>query len=115
MENKITVRLYFEYGKQATGLSFWKRIWNNSFADEFLKRAKEKGIEQVICFNVTKGYLQSQAIQWGNAEILSQKHPQCIELIDFEYKIMSLLDEQKKLLDKQRIVFVKNEVVILTQ
>lgn len=113
MKNKTTIRLYFEYGKKAKGLSFWKRIWNNSFSAELLKRAKEKGIEQVICFNVTKGYLQNQPIQWGISEIPSSKHPQCIEMTDFESKITSFLNEQKQLLDKQEIILVKNEIEIL--
>lgn len=113
MKNKTTIRLYFEYGKKAKGLSFWKRIWNNSFSTELLKRAKEKDIEQVICFNVTKGYLQNQPIQWGITEIVSAKHPQCIEMTDFESKIISFLNEQKQLLDKQKIILVKNEIEIL--
>lgn len=112
MENKVTIRLYFEYGKKAKGLSFWKRIWNNSFITELLKRAKEKGIEQVICFSVSKGYLQNQPIQWGITEIISAKHPQCIEMTDFESKITSFLNEQNQLLDKQKIILVKNEIEI---
>ncbi len=63
MDKKVIIRLYFEYGKKAKRLSFCQRIWNNSFSTEPLKRAKEKGIEQIICFNVTKGYLQNQSIQ----------------------------------------------------
>lgn len=113
MNKKVTIRLYFEYGKKAKGLSFWKRIWNNSFSSELLKRAKTSGIEQVICFNVTKGYLQNQSIQWGITEIPSSKHPQCIEMTDIESKITSFLDEQKQLLDKQQIILVKNEIEIL--
>jgi len=113
MKNKTTIRLYFEYGKKAKGLSFWQRIWNNSFSTELLKRAKAKGIEQVICFNVTKGYLQNQPIQWGITEIVSAKHPQCIEMSDLESKIISFLNEQKQLLDKQKIILVKNEIEIL--
>lgn len=31
MNKKTTIRLYFEYGKEAKGLSFWQRIWNNNF------------------------------------------------------------------------------------
>ncbi len=113
MENKITIRLYYDYGKKAKGLSFWKRIWNNNFSSELLKRAKENGIEQVLCFNVTKGYLQHQSIQWGINEITPSKHPQCIEMTDFESKILTFLKEQKQLLEKQKIIIVKNETEIL--
>ncbi|GEM68016.1 hypothetical protein SMI01S_16220 [Sphingobacterium mizutaii NBRC 14946 = DSM 11724] len=113
MKYKTTIRLYFEYGKKVKGLSFWKRIWNNRFSAELLKSAKEKGIEQVIYFNVTKGYLQNQPIQWGITEIVSAKHPQCIEMTDFESKIISFLNEQKQLLGKQKIILVKNEIEIL--
>lgn len=112
MKNKVTIRLYFEYGKKADGISFWKSIWNNNFSTELLKRAKEKGVEQVICFNVTKGYLQNRSIQWGITEIISAKHPQCIEMTDFESKIISFLNEQKQLLDKQKIILVKSEIEI---
>lgn len=113
MKNKTTIRLYYEFGKKAKGLSFWKRIWNNDFSTELLKRAKEKRIEQIICFNVTKGYLLNQPIQWGITETVSAKHPQCIEMTDFESKITSFLNEQKQLLDKQKIILVKNEIEIL--
>lgn len=115
MKNRVTIRLYFEYGEKAKGLSFWKRIWNNNFSAELLKKAKEKGIEQVIYFNVTKGYFQNQAIQWGIGEIPSSKYPQCIEMTDCESKIVSFVKEQKTLLDKQQIILVKNEIIIINE
>lgn len=105
--------MYFEFGKKEKGLSFWKRIWKNSFSTELLKRAKEKDIEQVICFTVSSGYLQNRPIQWGMTEIVSAKHPQCIEMTDLESKIIAFVDEQKQLLGKQKVILVKNEIEIL--
>ncbi|AFK05554.1 hypothetical protein Emtol_0284 (plasmid) [Emticicia oligotrophica DSM 17448] len=53
MENKQTLRIYFEYGTKAKGLSFWSAFWDSRFSSKILQIAKELGIEQAICFNVS--------------------------------------------------------------
>jgi len=79
-----------------------------------LKTAKESEIKQVICFNVSAGYLSHHKnIQWGHAEVTPMKHPQCIELKDREDKITSFLNKCKEQLSDTEVIIVKNEIQII--
>jgi PII-like signaling protein len=112
MENKTTIRLYFESGTKIKGLSFWKNLWDNNFAPELIKRAKEAGLEQAICFNVTSGYLNNLKIQFNNTEVKSIKLPQCVEITDTNVKIEKFLLEEKVFLSDCTVLMVKSEMVL---
>ncbi|TDD99566.1 hypothetical protein [Flavobacterium cellulosilyticum] len=92
MKNKTAFRIYFESGTKIKGLSFWKNLWDNNFAPELIKRAKEAGLEQAIFFNVTSGYLKNQfdIIEVKNINLL-----QCVEITDAKDKIDLFLLENK--------------------
>ena len=45
--------------------SFWKKITSSDFSTELIKRAKALNLEQVLSFNVMKGYFNKGEIHWG--------------------------------------------------
>lgn len=112
MNNMITIRIYLENGAKAVGLTRWQRLWDNSLANQLMKLCKAEDIQQVICFNVTSGYLNWQKIEWGTSEVLSPKHPQCIEISDSSEKITSLLEQLKPILGTAHVY--KVEITELT-
>lgn len=112
METKTTIRFYYHFGIRPIEKSFWKRLTSNSFSTDFLKKAKRYGIEQVVCFHVTKGYLHGRKIEWGLGESTTPKHPQCIEITDCEEKIRQFMEDNRNMLNQQHILAVKNEVVV---
>lgn len=112
METKITVRIYFESGLKTTHISFWQKIWDNSFSTELIKRAKTANLEQAVCFNITKGYLNNQAIRW-NTEIRSPDYPQCMEITDTVVKINNFLKAQTGFLLECAALIVSNETIIV--
>lgn len=108
----ITIRLYFEYGKKINELSFLKKIFHQGFSHFIIKQAKQAGIKQAICFNVSAGYLSHhEGVQWGHSDCIPNKHPQCIELTDEEEKIMLFLKKHKKQLSDVDVVLVGREVI----
>ena len=112
MTDLITIRIYFEYGQKINNQSFWKKMYASDFSTELIKRAKAFDLEQVLHLNVSKGYLNSQKVNWGISEIRHSKHPHLIEIVDSEIKINQFLDEQKAFLKDTKVVMVKNEVLI---
>lgn len=111
MKNFITIRIYFEQGQKIENQSFWKRIYSSDFSSELMKRIKAFGLHQALHFNVNKGYLNEQKINWGVSEFYLYNHPHVIEIIDSESRIHQFLEEEKKLLAATTVLLVKNEVV----
>lgn len=107
-----TIRIYFEYGAKAGGLTRWQRAWNNRLANHLMKRCKEAGLQQVIFFNVEAGYLNGQAIQWGIGEIPSPRKPQCLEITDTAANIDAFLKTAKQLLENAWIIAVEKQEII---
>lgn len=112
IKNLITIRIYFENGQKIKNQSFWKKLYSSDFSTELMKRAKALGLKQVLHLNVSKGYFNSQEINWGVSEIRHFKHPHLIEIIDGEAKINQFLKEEQRLLQESSILMVKNEVLI---
>jgi PII-like signaling protein len=113
MKDFATLRIYFEHGKKIHGHSFWKKLHAPTFDREILKRAKAFDLYQVLNFNVSKGYLKGADIQWGHAENVHFRHPQVIEIIDTESRIMDFVTKQKTFLQEANLVLVKSEIAIL--
>ncbi|WP_372756185.1 DUF190 domain-containing protein [Labilibaculum sp.] len=113
MKDFVTLRIYFEHGQKAKGHSFWKKLHAPAFDREILKRAKAFDLYQVLNFNVSKGYLNGAAIQWGHAESLHFRHPQVMEIIDREEKIMAFVKQEESLLKETKLLLVKNEMLVL--
>lgn len=107
-----TIRIYFEYGTKAEGLSRWQRVWNNRLANRLMKMCKEAGLQQAIFFNVEVGYLNSQAIQWGISEIIPPRKPQCLEITDTAASIDAFLKTTGQLLKNARIIAVEKQEII---
>lgn len=104
-----TLRIYYNAECKAPGLTFWQKVWDSSYSTCLIKKAKEYDIAQVICFNIPKGYLDNQSIQWGMSEVKNVKHPQCVELVDSEEKIRMFLECEKELLSQAKTVLVSSE------
>jgi len=107
-----TIRIYFEYGTKAVGLSGWQKIWNNRLANQLMKLCKENDMRQAIFFNVRNGYLDRQAIQWGIGEIPSPKHPQCMEITDSKEKISHFVEQLQPLLSATKILAIEKQELI---
>ncbi|MFR3215927.1 MAG: hypothetical protein ACLTWE_10640 [Dysgonomonas mossii] len=111
MNSNITVRIYFEHGKKVKGLTFRQKLFHGGFSYYMLKETKQAEIKQVICFNISAGYLSTHKnIQWGHSEVTPIRHPQCIELTDSDEKIYGFLKEYEEQLKNTEILIVKNEV-----
>lgn len=112
MKQLTTIRIYFEYGQKANETSFWKKMTSSDFSTEIIKRAKALNLEQVLSFNVTKGYFNKGKIHWGVSEITNFRHPHVVEIIDTDEKISNFLQKEKELLEKSTVFMVKNEVLL---
>lgn len=112
MKQLTTIRIYFEYGQKVNDTSFWKKMTSSDFSTELIKRAKALDIEQVLSFNVTKGYFNKGKIHWGISETKNFRHPHVVEIIDTDENISKFLNQEKELLEKRSIFIVKNEVLL---
>lgn len=92
------VRIYFGYGQQAKGQSFWQRLWNNNLGQLLLKRAKEMNISQAAIFVAKAGYLHND-----NISLIVQKFHQTRTL--FALNLLIHLKFEKLLNTKQSITF----------
>lgn len=109
--NNITVRIYFEHGQKVKGLTFMQRLFHNGFSHYILKAAKEARINQAISFHVTAGYLAHHSkIQTEHPEVLSLKHPQCIELSGEKETINSFLDKYKEQFENSEISIIEDQI-----
>ena len=113
MKEIVTLRIYFEYGQKTKGHSFWKKLHSGGFDRELLKKAKAFDLHQVLNFTVSKGYFNHAEIQWGQSESMHFRHPQVIEILDTEIKIMDFIKKEEILLQETKLVMVKNEIVML--
>ncbi len=104
LHNINIVRIYFGYGQQAKGQSFWQRLWNNNLGQLLLKRAKEMNINQAAIFIAKAGYLHNDSISFNISEIPSNKNPVCLELIDTPKNLKNYLIKNKALLSEANIV-----------
>ncbi len=111
MKEFVTVRIYFEFGQKAKNLSIWQRL-NFDFATEIIKKAKNQDLDQVLSFNVSKGYFKKNKINWGRAEIKDFNHPQIIEIIDTKEKVNDFLYKEKSFFEGTKVLFVRNEVLL---
>ena len=112
MKQLTTIRIYFEYGQKVNDTSFWKKMTSSDFSTEIIKRAKALNLEQVLSFNVTKGYFNKGKIHWGISETTNFRHPHVVEIIDTDEQISNFLQKEKKLLEKSTVFMVKNEVLL---
>lgn len=114
MNNMVTIRIYFEYQAKAVGLTRWQELFNDSLAYQLIKICKAQNIQQVIFFNVTYGYMNQQAIQWGISDLPSPNHPQCIEVSDNSDKINSLLELLRPIIGEAQIYFIEKQELVST-
>ncbi|WP_373056679.1 DUF190 domain-containing protein [Zunongwangia sp. H14] len=111
MSDLVTIRIYFEYGEKMKNLSFWKRI-NFDLAAEIIKKAKAHNLDQVLNFNVSRGYFEKKKINWGYSEMKHSNHPHVVEITDTQEKLNAFLDKEQLLFEGVKILLVKNEVVL---
>ena len=111
MKTLVTLRIYFEYGQKIKGLSLKQKLFKADFATELIKRAKSFKIHQALHFNVSKGYLQSENINWEKTETKSLKHPHMVELTDTSEKIDAFIAAEKELLETTTVLLIKKSVV----
>ena len=110
-----TVKIYFRYGQQAKGQTFWQRLWNNNLGQLLLKKAKEMNIDQAAIFTAKGGYLQHDNISNNISEIPSTKNPVCLELVDTADKLQTYLADNKILLADTNVILVNNKGFQLAQ
>ncbi len=110
MLNDISiVKIYFRYGQQAKGQTFWQRLWNNNLGQLLLKKAKELNINQAAIFTAKSGYLQGDNISSNISEIPSNKNPVCLELVDNPDKLQTYLADNKTLLADTNVILLNNK------
>lgn len=109
------MRIYFGYGQQAKGQSFWQRLWNNNLGQLLLKRAKEMNINQAAIFVAKAGYLHNDSISFNSSEIPSNENPVCLELIDTPKKLKNYLIKNKALLSDTNIILFNESSFKLSQ
>lgn len=112
MKTLTTIRIYFEYGKKRKDVPFWKTLHQSDFATQILKKAKASNLKQVLHFNVSKGYLDSQNMNWGLNDIQHVNHPQIIEITDSLENINAFLELEKVLFEDTAIYIVQNEILL---
>lgn len=116
MNDMETIRIYFESKTKAVGLTRWQRLWNNRLSSQLIKMCKSLDMKQVICFDITAGYLNHQRIQWGISEVPTPQYPQCIEITDTPEKIAVFEEYAKAILQVAQIYHVeKQELVVITR
>jgi nucleotide-binding universal stress UspA family protein/PII-like signaling protein len=109
--NNITVRIYFEHGQKVKGLTLKQKLFHNGFSHYILKAAREAGVKQAISFHITAGYLAHHLrIQAEHPEVLSLKHPQCIELTGKKERINSFLDKYKEQFENTEISILEDRI-----
>ena len=112
MKTLTTIRIYFEYGKKRKDVPFWKTLHESDFATIVLKKAKASNLNQVLHFNVSKGYLDSKNMNWGLSDIQHFNHPQIIEITDSIENINTFLALEKAFFEGTSIYIVKNEILL---
>ena len=112
MKTLTTIRIYFEYGTKRKDVPFWKTLHESDFSTLILKKAKASNLNQVLQFNVSKGYFNSQKINWGLGDVQHVKHPQIIEITDSLENIENFLEQEKLLFKDTSVYIIKNEIVI---
>ena len=112
MKTLTTIRIYFEYGTKRKDVPFWKTLHESDFSTLILKKAKAFDLNQVLQFNVSKGYFNSQKINWGLGDVQHIKHPQIIEITDSLERIENFLEQEKLFLKGSSICIIKNEMVV---
>lgn len=105
---KCVIRIYFQSCQRAVGLNFWKRLWNNDLSYALIERAKGINIYQAIIYPVRIGYLCNNEISENTPEIMSIRHPICLELLDTVAKLEDYLLKNEKLLEETQIIFFSN-------
>lgn len=115
INNISIVKIYFRYGQQAKGQTFWHRIWNNNLGYLLLKKAQEKKISQAAIFTAKAGYLQGDNITINISEIPLNRTPVCLELIDTIDKLQSYLADNIFLLAETNVILINNESYQLVQ
>lgn len=109
MQGLTALRLYCYSGARVPKKTFWQKLTAPLLADYLAKHAKAFGIEQVVVYRVSMGFLKGDSLQYDHHEIPFYKLPQCIELIDEEDQLRSFLLEHINELRKVRIIFLQCE------
>ncbi|QDO93027.1 hypothetical protein FNB79_03235 [Formosa sediminum] len=112
MNSLTTIRIYFEYGKKQKHVPFWKTLHESDYATIILKKAKAANLNQVLHFNVSKGYFNSKKINWGLGDVQHFKHPQIIEITDTPEQINWFLESEKVFFEDTSIYIIKNEILL---
>ncbi len=115
INNISIVKIYFRYGQQAKGQTFWHRLWNNNLGYLLLKKAREMNISQAAIFTAKAGYLQEDNITVNISEIPLNKNPACLELIDTVDKLQTYLADNTFLLADTNVILINNEGYQLIQ
>ncbi|WP_159021970.1 DUF190 domain-containing protein [Formosa sp. L2A11] len=112
MKTTITIRIYFEYGKKRKDVPFWKTLHESDFGTVILKKAKASNLNQVLQFNVSRGYFDNKKINWGLGDVQHFKHPQIIEITDTPEQIELFLEQEKEFFKDTSIYIIKNEIIL---
>lgn len=104
------LRLYFPVSARAAATRFWHRLSAPALAQHLLTAAKKSGIRQAILHPIQAGYLKGQQLTHHHPEVVSMKHPQCVELVDSESRLREFLHDHAAELHKVEAVLLKCEL-----
>jgi hypothetical protein len=76
------LRLYFPIATRARSTRLWHRLSPPALAHHLLNVAKRAELIQAILHPVTSGYLPGERMSHHHPELVSMRHPQCLELLD---------------------------------
>lgn len=104
------LRLYFPVGSRAKISRFWHHLSAPALAHHLLTVARHAKIDQAILYQVTSGYLPGERLSHHHPEVVTMKHPQCLELIDSEDRLRAFMHEHAEELQKVRAVLFQCEL-----
>lgn len=107
------LRLYFPNSARATATRFWHHLSAPALAHHLLVAAKKSGINQAVLHTIHAGYLQGQKLTHHHPEVVSMRHPQCVELVDSETALRKFLRDHAAELHKVKAVLLKCELPLV--
>lgn len=110
MTDHAALRLYFPVSARATATRSWHRLSAPALAHHLLNAARQSGIQQAILHHVQAGYLKGQRLSHHHPEVVSMRHPQCVELVDSESRLRKFLHDHAAELHKVQAVLLKCEL-----
>jgi PII-like signaling protein len=112
MNNLSALCLYLNYYARLRRKTFWQQLITPSMTYYLASRAKEIGIQQVIIYRVSAGFLNGAPLISDYSDIPPPKLPQCVELIDYEGMLRLFIEENRTELKDVKIVLFKCDKMI---